>query len=63
MEEIMRAIAEAAYNGVCLAAENGQTEDYEVQDVGKPEVDNDELGGFVVTLKDGRTVTVQVTSL
>ena len=55
-EDIKRVIAEAVYNGVCLAAENGLTEAYDVRGV----VLNEDTGRVVVALANGKIVAIEV---
>lgn len=56
MEDIKKVIAEAVYNGVCLAAENGQTDAYDVRAV----VLNADDGKVAVALASGQIVTIEV---
>lgn len=56
MDETATGLLEAAYNGICLAAENGHTEAWRVEDVS---VDRERLI-LEVTLADGRAAHVSV---
>jgi hypothetical protein len=58
MATTLNAILESAYNGVCLATENGQTEDYTAADVSAPDFISN---SFTVTLRDtGERITISV---
>jgi hypothetical protein len=59
VNDILKLVAEAAYNGVCLAAENGETEDYEASGVSGVLLGAKEAN-FEVPLADGRKVVVDL---
>jgi hypothetical protein len=55
-DAIIAAIAAAAYNGICIAPENGETDAYQPDAVSAPAAD----GSFSIRLADGRLAAVTV---
>lgn len=60
MEDILKQVAEAAYNGICLEAENGATTHFTADRVSGPTEYTDDIVRIHIQLLDGRKVLVGV---
>lgn len=60
MCDLLKAIAEATYNGICLAAENGTITEFTAGHVSPPEEFTDGITRIMVQLPDRRVVCLGV---